>query len=116
LANSDNPYTAEIPIIRLEVKHNGEREIATLPSSGAWTIGRDPAIAHYTIDSKGVSRVHAEWICDEAGQVQVRDLGSRNGSYLNGELLVPFKPQPFGADDVLAIVQTEFRLHSKNSQ
>jgi hypothetical protein len=114
LSNADNPYTANNPVIRLAVKHNGEIEVLTLPQSGGWTVGRDPAIAHYTLDSAGVSRVHAEWIC-EAGLVQVRDLGSRNGSYLNGEMLVPFKPQPFEADDVLVIVQTEFRLHSKNS-
>jgi hypothetical protein len=115
LSNAANPYTTINHAIRLEVKHNGESEVVTLPSSGGWTVGRDSAIAHYTIDSAEVSRVHAEWICED-GQVQVRDLGSRNGTYLNGELLVPFKLQPFGADDVLAIVQTEFRLHSKNSR
>jgi hypothetical protein len=115
LSNAANPYATVNLAIRLEVKLNGESEVVTLPSSGGWTVGRDSAIAHYTIDSAGVSRVHAEWICED-GQVQVRDLGSRNGTYLNGELLVPFKPQPFGADDVLVIVQTEFRLHSKNSR
>ena len=115
LLSSENPYAPNHPIIRLDITRNGETEEVSLPPSGSWTVGRDPAIAHYSIDSAGVSRAHAEWIC-EAGQVQIRDLGSRNGTYLNGELLVPFKPQPFDANDVMVIVQTEFRLHSKNSR
>jgi hypothetical protein len=114
LADEDNPYAPSQPIIQLDIQRNETTETVPLPQSGSWVVGRDPLIAHYTPDSAGVSRAHAEWIC-EAGQVQVRDLGSRNGTYLNGELLVPFKSQPFGADDVMVIVQTEFRIHSKNS-
>lgn len=49
-------------------------------------IGRDPACA-LQVDDDGVSRAHAE-IFPLAGQWWVRDLGSSNGTYLDGQRIV----------------------------
>jgi ribosomal protein L40E len=39
-----------------------------------------------------VSRVHAEIFSDSGGVIRLRDLGSRNGTWLNGERLPAFSP------------------------
>ena len=49
-------------------------------------VGRD-ASADLPLESPNVSRHHAEIAPDELGRFSVRDLNSRNGTYVNGELL-----------------------------
>lgn len=74
-----------------------------------FVIGRSESGVHYSDDSAGVSRIHCEIVRDEAG-LSVTDLGSLNGTRLNGERLVPYKPQSFKIGDVLAYAHTEIRL------
>ena len=64
-------------IVRLIV---GDRAAAL--SDGAHIIGRDPA-ASVWVDAPVVSRHHARVVVAE-GQVTVEDLGSRNGTFVNG--------------------------------
>jgi pSer/pThr/pTyr-binding forkhead associated (FHA) protein len=59
------------------------QEVDLLP--GRFTLGRSTACS-LTIDDPLVSREHAEILVDDDG-ARVRDLGSRNGTELNGELL-----------------------------
>ena len=40
-------------------------------------------------DTKVLSRNHAEVFCDGQGRVFIRDLGSSNGTYINGFRLSP---------------------------
>jgi FHA domain len=40
-------------------------------------------------DTKVLSRNHAEVFCDVSGRVFIRDLGSSNGTYINGFRLSP---------------------------
>jgi pSer/pThr/pTyr-binding forkhead associated (FHA) protein len=40
-------------------------------------------------DTKVLSRNHAEVFCDAQGRVYIRDLGSSNGTYINGFRLSP---------------------------
>lgn len=49
---------------------------------------------------KGVSRRHAEFILIE-GQLHVRDLGSTNGTRLNGQLLQPHRAYRLREGDLL---------------
>jgi len=46
-------------------------------------VGRSPE-AQIRLRDDGISRAHAELVVDD-GRVLVRDLGSKNGTYLNGE-------------------------------
>jgi DNA-binding winged helix-turn-helix (wHTH) protein len=63
----------------------------TIPlSSGAHLIGRDPASAVW-IDSSFVSRRHAVVRIDEHGAT-LEDLGSHNGSFVNGERISGCRP------------------------
>ena len=54
--------------------------------SAAVRIGRDPACA-LQVDDDGVSRAHAE-VFPLGGQWWVRDLGSSNGTYLDGQRIM----------------------------
>ncbi|WP_028062828.1 FtsK/SpoIIIE domain-containing protein [Solirubrobacter soli] len=51
--------------------------------AGRWTIGRD-ATNTITLDDETISRAHAELELDEHGAGSVRDLGSANGTWVDG--------------------------------
>jgi adenylate cyclase len=55
-----------------------------------------------------ISRRHAEVTCDERG-VHVRDLGSSNGTFLNGEKV---DAASLGPEDTVSFGRVAFRLHS----
>jgi pSer/pThr/pTyr-binding forkhead associated (FHA) protein len=74
-------------------------------------IGRNSSGVHYTDATEGISRVHCEFV-KSGDAIEIRDLGSLNGSYLNGKLLTPYKSYPFRNGDLLKIVTTEIRLSS----
>lgn len=93
----------------LEVRTDGRTEKVPLGETTSFMIGRGPAGVQYVCDEAGVSRTHAE-ILRDGGQYLVRDLGSRNGSFLNGEFMVPYKLYPFREGDSLTIVKSEFLL------
>ena len=52
---------------------------------GSISIGRDPASNQIVVPASLVSRRHAEVVRDAADRVIVRDLGSQNGTLVNGE-------------------------------
>ena len=54
------------------------------PVDGELILGREHGSADLVIDDPGVSRRHARVVTD-AGGVIVEDLGSSNGTYVNGE-------------------------------
>ena len=53
-----------------------------LLDEGTWQVGRNPEALVF-LDDVTVSRHHAEFTVD-AGRLSVRDLGSTNGTYVNG--------------------------------
>lgn len=60
-------------------------------------VGRVPGTGVF-LDHHTVSRRHAELFCDPFGRHWVRDLGSTNGTYVNGELITERVLQP--ADEI----------------
>ncbi|MCM3632624.1 FHA domain-containing protein [Paenibacillus camelliae] len=69
-------------------------------------IGRAEEGVHYQEVAKGVSRVHLELERNQ-GKLQVKDVGSRNGTYLNGQLMVAYKAYSLQAGDKLQLASTE---------
>ncbi len=57
----------------------------------------------------GVSRRHAR-IFFQDNRFYVEDLGSTNGTYLNGLRLEPYSPQPLGDGDELRLGQVRIRV------
>ena len=89
---------------------NGQR----LPlRRGENLIGRDPR-SHVWLDVPGVSRRHARLVIGE-GAAMLEDLGSRNGTAVNGRPLAA--PAPIGDGDLIecGAVPLQFRRWSERS-
>ncbi len=72
------------------------------------TLGRSSG-CHVVLEDTQVSRQHAEIAFGPAG-VQVRDLGSANGTWLNDQALPPRSPVPLRPGDVLHVGPFRLRL------
>src|SRR5262249_2658147 len=68
-------------------------------------IGRRPGL-ELVLASDSVSKVHAEIYAD-GNTLRLRDLGSTNGSFVNGE---PVEDGPLAEGDVLHFADLEFKL------
>ena len=97
--------------IRFVFLCNGENQHYVMTEAN-FLIGRNHSGVHYSDSSDGVSRIHCEISKTDAG-LEVKDLGSLNGTSLNGEQLVPYKSYPFKFGDVLQVVQTQVRLENE---
>ena len=89
------------PVLVVRAKDRGEDvyDMAT----GATLIGRAPENDIILLE-ESVSRRHARITVDD-NRAQVEDLGSANGSYVNGERLRPREPKPLHDNDVLKFGQ-----------
>ncbi|RIX52750.1 FHA domain-containing protein [Paenibacillus nanensis] len=76
---------------------NGQEEKIEIDAD-SFKIGRSIDGAGYSEDAEGVSRLHLE-IERVNGEHHAKDLGSRNGSLLNGKLMVPYKAYKLEAGD-----------------
>lgn len=97
---------------RLERLNGDEagQQIDIRPKNGqdAFTIGLDPGNALVLPDML-VSRKHAELVEREGGECWIRDLDSRNGTYVNGEVLHG-KERLLKDNDTIAIAYFDFRF------
>src|SRR5262245_17644351 len=99
----------EVKLIVLEGK-NKDREIP-LPET-IFLIGRDHQ-CHLRPHCQGVSKLHCA-IAAWAGKVRVRDLKSRNGTYLNGQ---PINGEVVAGDgDQLQVGTLVFAFRIKNDE
>ena len=78
---------------------------------GSFILGRGSG-ADMRILEPSVSRQHA-MIDNEDGVIQIRDLGSKNGTYVNGE---PVMKKELAADDLIALGTQSLRLREKPVQ
>ncbi len=76
-----------------------------------FTIGRD-ANSNLELKSRNVSKRHAE-ILASAGAVILRDVGSTNGTFVNGRRLR--EPSPVGEGDLIQLADVELRV-DRNTQ
>jgi S1-C subfamily serine protease len=87
--------------LRLNIQHptDGERDYSTEESTVE--IGRDPKATLSLADGRGtVSWRHAR-IELKGGSVRIEDLGSTNGTYVNGQRLATGQPAPLRVKDVI---------------
>lgn len=57
----------------------------------------------YVVDTTAISREHLVIEFHEQRQFVMRDLGSRNGTFLNGERVAPNRDYPLRANDVISV-------------
>jgi pSer/pThr/pTyr-binding forkhead associated (FHA) protein len=98
---------AESPSVKLCVVL-ANRELVLM--NGANVVGRDPDAA-IQIDARGVSRHHAR-ILVSGGEATIEDLGSKNGTYVNGRRITA--PARLSEGDAIGLgaVSVTFRTAS----
>jgi hypothetical protein len=67
-----------------------------------FVVGRSAEGAHYVDSSSGISRAHLELLC-AAECWSAKDIGSRNGSTLNGQTMIPYKAYVLENGDILQL-------------
>ncbi|MBO4506346.1 MAG: FHA domain-containing protein [Lachnospiraceae bacterium] len=70
-------------------------------------VGKDPNTADYVLNKAGVSRYHMK-IDKEGDRYTIADLGSTNGTYVNGKRLESYKPQAVRRGDEIRIAACTF--------
>lgn len=75
-----------------------QRPLATVRGD-VWDFGRE---ADYLLQGEGVSRVHLR-LEAHSGGYKVQDLGSSNGTSLNGQRLAPYSPRDVSLNDTLTL-------------
>lgn len=99
---------------------SGPQEDAEIPLlQPRLTIGRATRNATWDIalQDRAVSRPHAEIVQDETGIWVIKDLGSANGTIVNGVPLPAEEPQPLNDGTVITLGETTmlFRAGSENT-
>lgn len=79
-----------------------------VPLSGEVTLGREGGGAEVTIADKGVSRQHCRLFVADDGKVWVEDLGSANGSFVDGQQI--FEATPLRAGGELRIGESSVTI------
>lgn len=69
----------------------------------------DVDLTPYDAQNLGVSRRHAK-LTRESATVMVQDLGSLNGSFLNGQKLLPYQPRVLRNEDELILGRMVLRV------
>lgn len=83
-------------------KGENERIMLPFPDSPLFLIGRSGGKVHYADEHPGISRVHLELGADEDGYT-AKDLGSRNGTTLNGSPMIAYKIYKLQSEDELQL-------------
>ncbi|TYP71806.1 DUF6382 domain-containing protein [Paenibacillus methanolicus] len=84
----------------LERQTEGKTE--RIDVAGSLVIGRSGDGVQYVDAAPGISRVHLE-IRASGASWSAKDVGSRNGSTLNGVMMIPYKAYPLNAGDVMQL-------------
>ncbi len=106
--------------ISLHLMDSGK--ILPLASRNEFTLGRlsegqpimpDIDLTPYQAYASGVSRLHAV-VKRDANRVVVMDLGSSNGTYVNGRRINPHVEEPLSHGDILALGKLKIQVLLRN--
>jgi hypothetical protein len=78
-------------------------------------IGRSSEASQHVDETEGISRTHLELI-REGEKWTAKDLGSRNGSWLNGEPMVPYQLYPLRHGDRIQLGTSMYRYVRSDAQ
>ena len=95
---------SRIVLVCVEGPLNGQE--FEIPSSGL-VVGRE---GHVRVPDEFLSRRHFELVRDEEGEVRVRDLGSRNGTFLN---TLPARNTKVHTGDEITAGMNRFRVENR---
>lgn len=98
------------PMLRISYPDTSENETLKLEGQ-VWTAGRD-SDAEIQLHNPKISRKHFELNRNQDGYF-ITDLGSSNGTYLNGQRLAPHEPTRLSSGDVLRTLDIEISFEIK---
>lgn len=103
-ANLSTTSTApsNVTAILSKTSPDGQEETISLNRNN-FLIGRNADAVSYAEEATGVSRLHAEIIQIDSNSYGIKDLGSKNGSKLNGNTMVPYKVYALQEDDEIML-------------
>jgi DNA-binding NtrC family response regulator len=109
---------ADAPGLSLVRVYPGELAVFDLPIDGRekLTIGRSDEHADVLIEGDQISRLHLALSKNYQGAVEVTDLGSKNGSWLEGARLVPNTPVSLSDGMLLRLGDTLFVLRKTSAK
>lgn len=94
----------------LETERDGQT--VQIPLTGdRFVVGRKDGEADLVDDSPEVSRLHGEILRSRSGW-SYRDMGSKNGSFRNGERMPPGEEIPLEEGDILTIARTNYTFRT----
>lgn len=93
----------------LERAENGTQPTRIPLPAGSFTIGRSDEVAQHVEESPGVSRAHVEIELSNA-HCLIRDIGSRNGTVLNEEAMIPYKAYELHEGDTFKIAGIAYTM------
>jgi hypothetical protein len=99
--------------VRLKMAGGGERELV-LEAGQAIAIGRGYG-CRIRIDDPSVSRVHCSIALSKEGELIIADLGSANGTFVNGERIAPGQAHRLNSGDELKIGDMSLTLIAEKS-
>ena len=85
----------------------GERSERVDLKGTSFVIGRAEDMVQCVDRSTGISRAHVELSRSQSGYV-IKDLGSVNGTILQGQLLAPYKEYPLTDGDIFILAETVY--------
>ena len=101
------------PFLKITYPNSGGEEVFKLEGQ-LWTAGRDPG-CEIAVDSPHISRRHFELSRTEGGFF-ITDLGSANGTKLNGVRLVAHEPTRLESGDELRVQSIEMQFEIRDTQ
>lgn len=106
LSNRDR--SSNVPLYYLDRTPNkGERSERVDVNGASFVIGRAADMVQYVDNSTGVSRAHVELSRSQSGYA-IKDLGSVNGTMLQGNLLAPYKEYPLTDGDTFILAESVY--------
>ncbi len=106
-AVTEHGLTAAVERTYLMVFNESSSRVVPLPRHGELLIGRDPE-AEVLLEDTAVSRRHAILLLDD-GRASIRDLGSQNGTHIDGVRVDGTAPLRSGA--VITVCNTQLVFH-----
>lgn len=104
-------------ILPLFVKETSQGQVENIQIIAAnFLIGRNADSVNYAEDAVGVSRIHAEVVKIDNMSYAVKDLGSKNGSKLNGNKMIPYKIYALNENDQIELGKASYTFKWSTSQ
>ena len=98
----------------INASHSFHMEDMDCVRIGRYVLGGDDMpeinLGQYPVASQGISRRHA-LVCREQRMLTVRDLNSTNGTYLNGQRLIPMEVRVLRDGDEVTLGYLKMRVY-----